>query len=162
MSRGVLDVLEREANLARWIGKALGVVFFYLFVLVGASLLVYAVITALSSVGHIGERPEEYLLKAIGLATIGAATCDLGGVFLGVLSRAFTPSEALLEEETHADIVAFLRVVVIAISVEGLVLMFKGAAGGDSEDLPLGAVIVASAALLLISVGVFHRLTRNG
>ncbi len=83
-------------------------------------------------------------------------------MFRGVLSRAFTPSEAPLEEETHADIVVFLCVVVIAISVEGLVLMFKGAAGGDSEELPLGAVIVASAALLLISVGVFHRLTRNG
>lgn len=154
--------MGREASLARWIGKALGVVFFYLFVLIGASLLVYAVITAVSSIGHIGERPEEYLLKAIGLATIGAATCDLGGVFRSVLSRAFAPGEASLEEEAHADIVAFLRVVVIAISVEGLVLMFKGAAGGDSAELSLGAVIVGSAALLLVSVGVFHRLTRNG
>ncbi len=153
--------MEHEVTFARWIGKLLGIVFFYLFLLIGTSLLVFAIYTVLASLLGMEEGWEKHLLEAVGLATIGAAICELGGVFRGTLPRALGLTKESSEEEVHTDIVTFLRVVVIAVSVEGLILIFKSVGDGSNGNFLSAAVMMGSAALLLMGIGLFHRLTRQ-
>ncbi len=147
--------MDREAKFVDWIGKALSVAFFYFFLLIGTTLFVLAAVTAASVVQHLGQKPEAQLLNAIGLATIGVATCDLGIVFRSVIRGSFGTTEP----SAHEDIRSFLRVVVIAASVEGLILIFKSVGDGRSEMLPLAILVIGVAALLLVGIGVYHRLT---
>ncbi len=46
--------MQHEVTFARWVGKLLGIVFFYLFLLIGTSLIVFAMHTVLSSL--LGRR----------------------------------------------------------------------------------------------------------
>ncbi|PLS83381.1 MAG: hypothetical protein CYG60_22030 [Actinobacteria bacterium] len=154
--------MEPEAKLIDWIGKALSEAFFYLFLLIGGFLFVLAVVNAVAAFRHPMQEPEKYLLDAIGLGTIGAATCDLGTVFRSVIRQSFGASESSTHEEIRGELASFLRVIVIAAGVEGLILVFKSVGGGRSEMLPLAAMVIAAAALLLVAIGVYHRLTVTG
>ncbi len=75
-------------------------------------------------------------------------------MFRGALPRALGLTKESSEEEVHSDIVTFLR-------VEGLILIFKSVGGGSNRDFLSAAMIMGSAALLIVAIGLFHRLTRQ-
>ena len=157
---GSPDLVEK---ILTWTAKATSLAFFWFFALTGAFLFVLSVVRATSAVSSIGEvavHPEELLLGGLGLATIAAASLELGFVFSSLIRHTFSPRTPSGHRVIRYEIATFIRVAVIAVAVEGLVLLFEGVRS-ERELLPLAALVIGVSALLMVGLGLFHYLTRE-
>ena len=133
-----------------------------LFLVAGAALIVLAGLQLWQGVQPfeaVGLYPRlNAVLESIAVLTVAVAALELG--------------QTILEEEVHRQaqmsaptrvrrfLSRFMVVLVVAMSLETMVLVFR--VGQESpEQLPYVAAVGAAAALLLVAWGVFVRLNRS-
>ena len=133
-----------------------------LFVLSAAALIALAAIQIWSGI-HLFAQSSLFerlnaVLEAIALLTVAVAALELG--------------QTILEEEVHRQaqmsaptrvrrfLSRFMVVLVVALSLETMVLVFRVSKDAP-EQLPYVAAVGVAAALLLVAWGVFIRLNRS-
>ncbi len=98
------------------------------------------------------------LLDAIGLIVIGMAVFDVSKFLLEeeVIRSSSTRSPA----KQRATLLKFLVIIAIAVSLEALVFIFD-AGKKDVADLVYPTLLLVSAVLVVVGLGVYQRLTRD-
>ena len=98
------------------------------------------------------------ILESIGLLTIAVVALELGQTIIE--EEVIRKVQASSPTRARRFVSRFLVVVVVALSIESLVAVFK-LAHEDSSRLPQAAMVGIAAAVLLASWGVFIRLNRS-
>lgn len=101
----------------------------------------------------------EGLLKALNMSVIALATFELG---LGVYKEYTSHKEG--EDILHVlrrTVSRFVSIVCIALVLEGLIMVIKYSQLDLAGNLPYPVAIIASAAVLLVALGAFLRLSRG-
>ena len=132
-------------------------IFYYLFLLLSVSLACLAVYEFVHSF-ITGESLANGFIKTINIAVVSLAIFELG-VGIG--------KEYTSEEEENGDIYSsvrrsvtrFVAVVCIALVLEGLIMVIKYSQLELAGNLSYPVAIIASASLLLLSLGGFLKLT---
>lgn len=132
-------------------------IFYYLFLLLSVSLAGLAMYEFVQSFTS-GESLANGFIKTINIAVVSLAIFELG-VGIG--------KEYIIEEEEHGDIYSsvrrsvtrFVAVVAIALVLEGLIMVIKYSQMELAGNLSYPVAIIASASLLLLSLGGFLKLT---
>jgi hypothetical protein len=132
-------------------------IFYYLFLLLSVSLACLAMYEFVQSFTT-GESLANGFIKTINIAVVSLAIFELG-VGIG--------KEYISEEEEHGDIYSsvrrsvtrFVAVVCIALVLEGLIMVIKYSQLELAGNLSYPVAIIASASLLLLSLGGFLKLT---
>ena len=131
-----------------------------LFVLLSVLIMVLAVKTGWSAVGAIaadGDESAEQAIEAIGLLAIAVVSLQI--------AQTITEEEVVREAHISAPtrvrryLSRFMVVVVVALSIEGLVGIFK-ALHEEPELLPHAASVLIAAGVLLAGWGVFIRMNK--
>ena len=133
-----------------------------LFVVCAAALIILAALELWHGINPYAVLPVpdrfNFVLESIGLLTIAVVALELG--------------QTIIEEEVVRKVQAsgptrarrflsrFMVVIVVALSIESLVAVFK-LAHKDPSRLPQAAMIGVAAGVLLASWGVFVRLNRS-
>lgn len=106
-----------------------------------------------------GEEPITFVISAINVLFVGLATFELG---VGI-GKEYTEASSRHElfDVVRRTITRFVGVVVIALSLEGLVMIIKYSQLDLAGNLHYPVAIVASAGFLLLSLGGFLSLTRR-
>ena len=133
-----------------------------LFVVCAAALILFAALELWHGINPSAVLPVRdrfnFVLESIGLLTIAVVALELG--------------QTIIEEEVVRKVQAsgptrarrflsrFMVVIVVALSIESLVAVFK-LAHEDPSRLPQAAMIGVAAGVLLASWGVFVRLNRS-
>lgn len=134
----------------------------FLFFCCAVSLIVFAVLELWRGLSPVDTLPlrERFdaVLEAVGLLTIAVAALELG--------------QTVLEEEVRREVHVsaptrvrrflsrFLIVVVVALSVETLVVVFR-LVHEDPARLPHGAAVGVAAAILLAAWGLFIKMNKS-
>jgi len=145
-----------------WLFTAGHFVISLLFLVAGVALIAFAGMQLWQSVQPFEAAPLlprlNAVLESIAVLTVAVAALELG--------------QTILEEEVHRGaqmsaptrvrrfLSRFMVVLVVALSIETLVLVFRLSQDAP-EMLPYAASVGAAAALLLIAWGVFIRLNRS-
>lgn len=129
------------------------------FALLGASVLLIGVAVWRTATGYWkGEYALETMLDGIGLVIIAVAVADVG--------------KFLFEEEVEADremrrpaeargsLTKFMSIMIVALSLEALVLIAKTSRESIAEIVYPG-LLVLLAVLALVGLGLFQRLSQN-
>lgn len=98
------------------------------------------------------------LLDAIGLIVIGMAVFDVSKFLLE--EEVFRSSSTKSPAKQRATLLKFLVIIAIAVSLEALVFIFD-AGKQDVADLVYPTLLLASAVLVVVGLGVYQRLTRD-
>lgn len=110
------------------------------------------IIEALSS----GKPLLATMLSTIGLVIIALAVSDVGSF---MLEEELGGDKNLdRTSEVRRTLAKFLTIIIIAASLEALVFIFESGHGGDG-DLLAPVLLLAVVALLLLTLGVYQRLT---
>jgi len=149
-------------KLLHWLFTAGHFVISLLFLVAGAALIAFAGMQLWQGVQPLEAAPLlsrlNAVLESIAVLTVAVAALELG--------------QTILEEEVHRGaqmsaptrvrrfLSRFMVVLVVALSIETLVLVFR-LSQDQPEMLPYAASVGAAAALLLIAWGVFIRLNRS-
>jgi len=149
-------------KLLHWLFTAGHFVISLLFLVAGATLIAFACLQLWQGVQPFEAAPLlsrlNAVLESIAVLTVAVAALELG--------------QTILEEEVHRGaqmsaptrvrrfLSRFMVVLVVALSIETLVLVFRLSQDAP-EMLPYAASVGAAAALLLIAWGVFIRLNRS-
>ena len=149
-------------KLLHWLFTAGHFVISLLFLVAGVALIAFAGMQLWQSVQPFEAAPLlprlNAVLESIAVLTVAVAALELG--------------QTILEEEVHRGaqmsaptrvrrfLSRFMVVLVVALSIETLVLVFRLSQDAP-EMLPYAASVGAAAALLLIAWGVFIRLNRS-
>ena len=149
-------------KLLHWLFTAGHFVISLLFLVAGATLIAFAGMQLWQGVQPLEAAPLlsrlNAVLESIAVLTVAVAALELG--------------QTILEEEVHRGaqmsaptrvrrfLSRFMVVLVVALSIETLVLVFRLSQDAP-EMLPYAASVGAAAALLLIAWGVFIRLNRS-
>jgi len=103
------------------------------------------------------EEPIE-IFRAVILITLGLAIFDLGKTIL--------EEEVLLHKDIHHEgstrrtISRFMSAIVIAVSIESLLLMFKSLLGG-ADHLNSAVLMLFAAVAMLVGLGIYLKLTND-
>ena len=97
------------------------------------------------------------MLDTIGLLTIAVASLELGQTVLD--EEVLRESEPSAPTRVRRFLSRFMVVLVVALSIETLVLVFR-LSEDDIASLPYAASVGVAAALLLLAWGLFVRLNR--
>jgi hypothetical protein len=149
-------------KLLHWLFPAGHFVISVLFLITGAALIAIAAVQLWQGVQLFEPAPLlsrlNAVLESIAVLTVAVAALELG--------------QTILEEEYHREaqmsaptrvrrfLSRFMVVLVVALSIETLVLVFRLSQDAP-EMLPYAASVGAAAALLLIAWGVFIRMNRS-
>ncbi|HWV16782.1 MAG TPA: PDC sensor domain-containing protein [Cellvibrio sp.] len=127
-----------------------------LMLIVVSGLLLYEALKAMFEVMHEHINATEQIFGIVILNTLGLAIFDLGKTIL--------EEEVLLHKDIHHEgstrrtISRFMSAIVIAVSIESLLLMFKSLLG-DSGHLDSAVLMLFAAVALLIGLGIYLKLT---
>ena len=113
---------------------------------------VYDVIT---TVGNTTEYIP-LLLQAVGAVIISAAIIDVAQYMME--EEVFLDKELRDPEEARKTITKIIVIITIAISIEGLVYMFK-AGTKDLSLLVYPALLIVVSAILIVALGLYQRLS---
>ena len=108
---------------------------------------------------YAGEDPVTFVISAINVLFVGLATFELGVGIGKEYTEASTRAE--LFDVVRRTITRFVGVVVIALSLEGLVMVIKYSQLDLAGNLYYPVAIIFSAGFLLLSMGGFLMLTRR-
>lgn len=97
-------------------------------------------------------------VKAMNTAVISLAAFELG---LVVQEEYGAREEGEFTDVLRRTVPRFISIVCVAVSLEGLLMVIKFAQLELSGNLPYAVAVLAAAALLLLALGGFLRLTRN-
>ena len=143
-------------KILNWFYSAAHAVMGLLFVCISILLMVLAIKTGWSAIGA-GDESAEMAIEAIGLLAIAVVSLQI--------SQTITEEEVVRDAHISAPtrvrryLSRFMVVVVVALSIEGLVGVFK-ALHEEPELLPHAASVLVAAGLLLAGWGVFIRLNK--
>ena len=133
-----------------------------LFVCCGLSLITFAALQLWHGINPGGTLPlsERFnsILQSIGLLTIAVAALELGQTILE--EEVQRKAQMSAPTRVRRFLSRFLVVLVVALSIETLVLVFR-TSRESPRDLPYAACVGLTAAALLVAWGVFVRLNRS-
>lgn len=118
-------------------------------------LLGYAALVELTEIFISTGDPADLHLKPFGVIiflTLGLAVFDLGKTILE--EEVLMHKDVYRHSSTRRTITRFMAAILIAVSIEGLLLMFKSAVG-DGEHVTDGVWMMAAAVGLLIGLGLY-------
>ena len=118
-------------------------------------LLGYAALAELAAIFPSADEPADLHLKPFGVIiflTLGLAVFDLGKTILE--EEVLMHKDVYRHSSTRRTITRFMAAILIAVSIEGLLLMFKSAVG-DGEHVLDGVWMMAAAVGLLIGLGLY-------
>ncbi|MFN7087850.1 MAG: cache domain-containing protein [Burkholderiales bacterium] len=118
-------------------------------------LLGYAALAELTEIFISADAPADLHLKPFGVIiflTLGLAVFDLGKTILE--EEVLMHKDVYRHSSTRRTITRFMAAILIAVSIEGLLLMFKSAVG-DGEHVMDGVWMMAAAVGLLIGLGLY-------
>jgi len=118
-------------------------------------LLGYAALVELTEIFSSAEQPSDLHLKPFGVIiflTLGLAVFDLGKTILE--EEVLMHKDVYRHSSTRRTITRFMAAIMIAVSIEGLLLIFKSAVG-DGEHVLDGVWMMATAVGLLIGLGLY-------
>ena len=133
-------------------------VFSAFFLALSVGMIAIALIGAISS-AIAGEDPTAAMISSINVLFVGLATFELG-VGIGK-EYAEHSAKGELFDVVRRTITRFVGVVVIALSLEGLVMVIKYSQLDLAGNLYYPVAILFSAGFLLLSMGGFLALTRR-
>lgn len=107
------------------------------------------VLNSLTEPAHIIEIPFGVVIYL----TLALAIFDLGKTTLE--EEVLLYKDILRHSSTRRTITRFIAVIIIAVSIESLLMIFKFALNGGSEHIIEAVWIIIAAALLLVSLGVY-------
>ena len=133
-------------------------IFSALFLALSVGLIAIALSAAVVGALH-GDEPIALVISAINVLFVGLATFELG---VGI-GKEYTEasSKGELFDVVRRTITRFVGVVVIALSLEGLVMVIKYSQLDLAGNLYYPVAILFSAGFLLLSMGGFLALTRR-
>lgn len=123
-----------------------------------AALLLYEAGVAMFQVVHDRVNAPIQIFGTVILITLGLAIFDLGKTIL--------EEEVLLHKDIHNEgstrrtISRFMSAIVIAVSIESLLLMFKSLLGG-ADHLISAVLMLFAAVAMLIGLGIYLKLTED-
>ncbi|MGZ4955253.1 MAG: PDC sensor domain-containing protein [Methylobacter sp.] len=94
----------------------------------------------------------EMPLSVVIYLTLSLAIFDLGKT---TLEEVLLYKDVLRHSSTRRTITRFISVIIIAVSIESLLMIFKSALKSDSEHIIEAVWIIIAVALLLVSLGVY-------
>lgn len=118
-------------------------------------LLGYAALVELTDIFSAANAPSDLHLKPFGVIiflTLGLAVFDLGKTILE--EEVLMHKDVYRHSSTRRTITRFMAAILIAVSIEGLLLMFKSAVG-DGEHVTDGVWMMAAAVGLLVGLGLY-------
>lgn len=98
------------------------------------------------------------LLDAVGFIVIGTAVFDVSRFLMQEEVSKIHGEETVMKQ--RATLIKFLVIIIIAVSLEALVFVFS-AAKKDVSLLVYPTFLLLSAVLLVIGLGIYHRMTRE-
>ncbi len=132
-----------------------------IYTLIGLSLLGVVGLLMFNALGELGEailhptRTEHGMLRPFGIIiviTLAMAIFDLAKTTLE--EEVLMHKDIFRHSATRRTITRFLAAIIIAVSIEGLLLMFKSAMGADDHLLE-AAFVMLSAAILTVGLGLY-------
>ena len=142
---------------------------FGLFAVVGV--LLFSAFSEIASMFYHGPNDDDFHLKPFGVIiflTLGLAIFDLGKTILE--EEVLMHKDIFRHSSTRRTITRFIAAILIAVSIEALLMMFK-AALGESEDIMSAVWMMLTAVGLLVGLGLYvylgskaeiHLLNHNG
>ena len=149
--------MNSARNLSDWIGR-------YAYGLISLSLGLISLTMISVAIWGIAVSVHEQtllvtaLLDAIGLIVIGMAVFDVSKFLLE--EEVLKSHEATTPEKQRATLLKFLVIISIAVSLEALVFIFD-AGKKDISTLIYPTFLLIAAVLLVISLGVYQKLSRD-
>jgi hypothetical protein len=140
-------------NVRRFIAVCFSGIFFMFAALLGG-LTLHGLITAFADPAQIAGAAA----KAINTAVVALAAFELG---LVVAREYGDPEDGHITVVLRRTVPRFISIVCIALALEGLLLVVKYSQTDVSGNLPYAVAIVVSAAILLMALAGFLRLTRH-
>lgn len=119
------------------------------------ALLGYAALAELIAIFGATDHPSDLHLKPFGVIiflTLGLAVFDLGKTILE--EEVLMHKDVYRHSSTRRTITRFIAAILIAVSIEGLLLMFKSAVG-DGEHVLDGVWMMLAAVGLLVGLGLY-------
>jgi hypothetical protein len=105
-----------------------------------------------------GENALETMLDGIGLIIIAVAVADVGKFMFE--EEVIADRELRRPSEARGSLTKFMTIIIIALSLESLVLISK-ASRGAMADVVYPALLVLLAVVAMVGLGIFQKLSRN-
>lgn len=137
----------------------------FLFSLVGGSLLLLAfglLVASLTGVIvdiHDGEFRIYSLLNRISGVVISVAVLDLGKFILE--EEIVRGRDLRSTSEMRQSLTKFMTIILIAMSLEALVMVFKVSTGDDYSTIVYPSILLTVIVFALIAIGLFQLMTRT-
>lgn len=145
--------------------KLVRVLSFVLFGVIGVALFVLScglILTALSSgIRDVveGQLHIHSLLNSVSAIIISAAVLDLGKFI--VEEELVRGRDLRSTKEVRASLTKFMTIILIAMSLESLVMIFEVSTPDDFSDIVYPTLLMATTVFALIGIGMFQMLTRK-
>lgn len=150
---------QRSSAHAEYIKYIMAKTFHYLFLLLSISLIGLAVYEFAQSFAT-GESLANGLIKTINIAVVSLAIFELG-VGIGKEYDSEVDEQGDIYSSVRRSITRFVAVVCTALVLEGLIMVIKYSQLELAGNLLYPVAIIASASLLLLSLGGFLKLTAD-
>ena len=105
-----------------------------------------------------GEAALETMLDGIGLVIIAVAVADVGKFLFE--EEVIADRELRRPAEARGSLTKFMTIMIIALSLESLVLITKASRGGMSDIIYPGLLMLL-AVLAMVGLGLFQKLSQN-
>lgn len=136
-----------------------------LFVLIGVSLMIFAalmiVVTYLSLARSVIDQ-EVFIyeiLNSVGSTIIGVAILDLAKFVLE--EELVRGNQLRTVREVRESLTKFMTIIVIAVSLEALVMVFRISGKEEFEEIVYPVALMLTAVLALVALGLFQWLARQ-
>lgn len=119
------------------------------------AVLLYAAGTEMVSLWHMGSNKEDLHMKPFGVIiflTLALAIFDLGKTILE--EEVLMHKDIFRHSSTRRTITRFIAAILIAVSIEALLLMFKAALGVNGDILSAVAMMLTAVGLL-VGLGIY-------
>jgi len=124
---------------------------------ISLAMLAYALWEVYTAV-HAGERIIDNMLNAIGLIVIAVAGFDVSKYLME--EEVLRDRELRSAREARQTLTKFLVIVIIAVSLEALVFVFR-AGSKNFADLLYPTLLIGASAFLVITLGLYQRLSTD-
>lgn len=135
-----------------------------LYTAIAGSLLAASVMLMIVAVGRTfrgfwtGEGALDTMLDGIGLVIIAVAVADVGKFLFE--EEVINDRELRRPAEARGSLTKFMTIIIIALSLEALVLITK-ASRGDMSNIVFPGLLVLLAVLAMVGLGLFQKLSQN-
>ena len=124
---------------------------------ISLAMLAYALWEVYTAV-HAGERIIDNMLNAIGLIVIAVAGFDVSKYLME--EEVLRDRELRSAREARQTLTKFLVIIIIAVSLEALVFVFR-AGSKNVADLLYPTLLIGASAFLVITLGLYQRLSTD-